>query len=174
MGIGAKECFSVLSSGIIVSINSKENREIAHFLSIEDNFSEFDETVSKIGFKLFGENGYFYMSRQENLSGVELDRFIDRHRKVFQSLSVLKKLFPSLNQSQTVKKSDFTAKYKENEDLQKMAEKIFKESDFENIKENIFKVLQKGGVLEQIANTQKDEYQVLNSIKYYMNILERI
>lgn len=179
MGITFKNCFEYLSSGNIASVNSKyEGREISHFLSDADNFTDFNEILSKIGFKLYGESGYWYMSRSENLKDIELKRFIDRHKEMFLTLSIVKELFPSLIQSQTIKKTDFTVKYKADKKveikLNKIALKIFKKDNVENIKDDVFNVLKKGGVLEQRDMQNKDEYTVLNGIKYYMNILEKI
>jgi hypothetical protein len=75
------EAFDVLSKGIVVSLNSDRYFEIANFLNIDENFEIFDGTVSAIGYRLIGENGYFYLSKNKRLDGHEIDSFISAHKK---------------------------------------------------------------------------------------------
>ena len=63
--------FSILSQGKIISMNSKEYEEYAYFLANDNSFEEMDELVRKIGYNLIRENGYFFMSKKEQMDSKE-------------------------------------------------------------------------------------------------------
>ena len=171
-----KEVFSVLSKGVMVSLNSKRYFEVANYLNIEENFKEASEVFEKIGFNLIGENGYFYLAKNEGLKANEIESFINTHKRLFVALSILKSLFPYLDSSQTIKQSQFLAKLTQKEDdliLQKL-HYLFGQKDLKSLTEELFTLLQKHYVIEKVDLKNKDEYIVLNALAYYLDILEGI
>ncbi len=171
-----KEVFSVLSKGVMVSLNSKRYFEVANYLSIEENFKEASEVFEKIGFNLIGENGYFYLAKNESLNTQELESFITTHKKLFVALSIVKSLFPYLDSSQTIKQSQFLTKLTQKEDdllLQKL-HFLFGQKDLKSFTEELFTLLEKHYVIERLDIKNRDEYIVLNALAYYLEILEGV
>ncbi len=171
-----KEVFSVLSKGVMVSLNSKKYFEVANYLGIEENFKEASEIFEKIGFNLIGENGYFYLAKNEALHSNEIESFINTHKRVFVALSIIKSLFPYLDVGQTLKLSDFLAKLsqKEDEHIRQKLAYLFDQKDRKSAAEELFALLEKHYILERNDIKDKDTYKVLNSLNYYLEILEGI
>ncbi len=169
-----KEVFSVLSRGVMVSLNSKKYFEVANYLSIEENFQEASEVFEKIGFNLIGENGYFYLAKNEALSKSEIESFINTHKRVFVALSIVKSLFPYLDVGQTIKLSDFLAKLsqKEDEHIRQKFAFLFDQTDRKSAAEELFTLLEKHYILERSDIKDKDAYRVLNALHYYLDMIE--
>ncbi|MFK5938305.1 MAG: hypothetical protein QM497_07910, partial [Sulfurimonas sp.] len=80
--MGIDEVFKVLSKGVMVSINSQKYHDIANFLMIDENFDESYELLNKLGFRLNGENGYFFISKKDSMNESERHSFLNSHKKV--------------------------------------------------------------------------------------------
>ena len=61
-----KEIFDILSKGGFISQNSISQHRSHLYDAIEDDFNDYQEYFSGIGFLLEGGNGYYYFSRTEN------------------------------------------------------------------------------------------------------------
>ena len=61
-----KEIFDILSRGGFISQNSVSQQQSILYDAIEDDFQQYQDYFSGIGFLLEGGNGYYYFSRQEN------------------------------------------------------------------------------------------------------------
>ena len=61
-----KEIFDILSKGGFISQNSISQQRSHLYDAIEDDFNDYQEYFSGIGFLLEGGNGYYYFSRTEN------------------------------------------------------------------------------------------------------------
>lgn len=61
-----KEIFDILSRGGFISQNSVSQQQSNLYDAIEDDFQQYQDYFSGIGFSLEGGNGYYYFSRQEN------------------------------------------------------------------------------------------------------------
>ena len=165
-----REVFEILSKGIIVSTNSKKYEKAARFLSIDENFEEFDKSVAKIGFYLVGENGYFYLSKP--LKRDEEEKFFNSHKDVILAIALLKKLFVHLEASHRIKKSDFIVRIKSKlNEVEDIIKALFKTTDIMEVNDKLFNLLEKNSVLENISG---EEYTVLNSVYYYLDIVEGI
>ena len=166
--------FKVMMKGVIVSRNSAKYGEIATFLLNEENCIAYEEVLQTLGYELNGENGYFYLSKTETLSGDEIDQFIQSHREVFMLISILKQLLPHTRSRSTIKYTEFVAEFeaKRDEHLEKKWHYIFKDSDLKNSSEKFFERLTKEFIVEKIDKNDKDSYRVLNSIDYYLSFLE--
>ena len=176
MAIGLDEVFKVLSKGVIVSINSQKHLEVAKFLMMEENFDELFKILKKLGFTLNGENGYFYVSKKENMNEGELASFLNNHKNILMAIAILKQLFPYLDRGSVLKQTDFIVSYKQKEDarLQQKMEYVFKSKDLKDLVEKFFDLLEKNYVLEKKDNDSKDEYLVLSSIEYYSKIVQSV
>ena len=60
------KAFEILSQGKIISANSSEYVELVNMLLIDSFFNELKEVLDTIGYKLIGEDGYFYLAKKEN------------------------------------------------------------------------------------------------------------
>lgn len=174
--MGIDEVFKVLSKGVMVSINSQKYHDIANFLMIDENFDETYELLNKLGYRLNGENGYFYISKKESMNEAELQSFLNNHKKVLISIAILKKLFPYLDRGSILKQTDFIYHYKQKDDalLEQKFEYIFETKDFKDIVERFFDLLEKNYIIEKKDSDSKDEYLVLSSLEYYLKIVQSV
>jgi hypothetical protein len=165
-----KDVFEVLSKGYIISNNSKKFENYARFLSDDENFDELNRIVNKLGFYLVGENGYYYLSKPLSLE--ESDKFFNSHKDVILAIALVKRLFIHLDVSHKIKQSDFIIRYKDKEDSVKdIAKALFKSEDVMEIKDKLFNLLERNFVFERLTT---DEYFVLNSFNYYVDIVESL
>lgn len=174
MAVGLDEVFKVLSKGVMISINSQKYLDIAKFLMIDENFEELEDLLKKIGFRLNGENGYFYISKLEKMSDNALHSFLNNHKNVIVSIAILKQLFPYIDRSHVLRQSDFIhqLKQKDDETLHQKFEFLFHTSDQMLIVDKFFELLEKSFVIEKKKVESRDEYLVLSSIEYYAKIIE--
>jgi len=174
--MGIDEVFKVLSKGVIISINSQKYLDIAKFLMIDENFDEMQDILKKLGFNLNGENGYFFISKKDNMNDAELNSFLNNHKNILISIAILKQLFPYLDRGSILKQTEFIVKYKQKEDalLEQKFEYIFKTKDLKDVVEKFFELLEKNYILEKKDSDSKDEYLVLSSIEYYTKIVQSV
>ncbi len=176
MAVGIDEFFKVLSKGVMIAIRSRKYLDIANFLMIDENFDELFAILKKLGFTLNGENGYFYISKKENMNEAELNSFLNNHKNILISIAILKQLFPYLDRGHILKQTDFIVHYKQKEDalLEQKFEYIFKTKDLKDIVEKFFDLLEKNYILEKKENDSKDEYLVLSALEYYTKIVQSV
>jgi hypothetical protein len=173
--IGA-ETFEVLSKGIVVSLNSDRYFEIANFLNIDENFEIFDDIISAIGYQLIGENGYFYLSKNRRLDSGEMDSFISTHKKTIIAISILKEIYPLISAGDVISFVEFVKDMhtKESDLIQQKMHFLFDNLDEKSAGEEFFKLLERNFVIERINSKDKNSYKVLNSIGYFVNIVESV
>jgi hypothetical protein len=160
--------FDVLSKGIIVSTNSSKYKEIASYLLDEENFNNFNSIISKLGFYLVGENGYFYLSKE--LNSTEEEKFFNSHKQIILAIAQLKKVFVHLDKGHKIKKSEFIKRFDSKKD-EKIIKALFDTGDLMEITDKLFNLLERNFVLESKSS---DEYIVLNAINYYLDIVNAI
>ena len=170
------EVFEVLSKGVVVSLNSDRYFEIANFLNIDENFVIFDDIVSAIGYQLIGENGYFYLSKNRRLDSSEMDSFVTTHKKSIIAISILKEIYPLISAGDTILFVEFIKdmQTKESDLIQQKMQFLFDDMDEKSASEEFFKLLEKNFILERISTKDKNSYRVLNSIGYFVNIVESV
>ncbi len=174
--MGIDEVFKVLNKGVMVSLGSKKYHDIVNFLMIDENFDELSQILFKLGYRLNGENGYFYISKKENMSEVELNSFLKNHKNILVCIAILKQLFPYLERGTILKQTDFIYQYKQKSDalLEQKFEYIFETKDLKDIVERFFDLLEKSFIIEPKESGSKDEYMILSSIEYYVKIVESV
>jgi hypothetical protein len=170
------EVFEILSKGIVVSLNSDRYFEIANFLNVDDNFEIFDEIVNQIGYQLIGENGYFYLARKRRMESAEIESFVTAHKRVILAISILKEIYPLISAGDTITFVDFVKdmQAKESDLVHQKMQALFDAIDERSAVEEFFKLLEKHFVLESIRQQDKNSYRVLNSIGYFVAIVERV
>ncbi len=161
--------FEILSKGVIISTNSNRFIKEATWLMEDDNFNSLNNTLNKIGLYLIGENGYFYLSK--DLKSDEEDRFFNSHKQLILAIAQLKKVFVHLDKGHKIKKSEFIKRFEVKKD-EKIIKALFDTDDLMEITDKLFNLLEKNFVIE--GKNKKDEYLVLNSIRYYLDIVDAI
>ncbi|NPA87433.1 MAG: hypothetical protein GXO01_01885 [Epsilonproteobacteria bacterium] len=160
--------FEILSRGIIISSNSSKFHQEATWLMEDENFEKLNRTLNKIGLYLIGENGYFYLSK--DLKPDEEEKFFNSHKALILAIAQLKKVFVHLDKGQKIKKSEFIKRFEIKKD-EKIIKALFDTDDLMEITEKLFNLLERSYVIE---SKSKDEYNVLNSINYYLDIVDAI
>ena len=160
--------FDILSKGIIISTNSSKFKNEAMYLLDEENFKSFNELLNRLGFYLVGENGYFYLSK--DLKADEEEKFFNTHKDIILAIAQLKKVFVHLDKGHKIKKSEFIKRFDSKKD-ERIIKALFNSNDVIEITDKLFNLLEKNFVLEAKS---KDEYLVLNSIDYYLDIVNSI
>ena len=86
------KAFEILSQGKIISANSSEYVELVNMLLIDSFFNELKELLDTIGYRLIGEDGYFYLAKKSKLSNSEQQIFIQKNRELIIAISLLRQL----------------------------------------------------------------------------------
>jgi hypothetical protein len=169
------QIFGILSKGVIISINSDKYHEMANYLSIDENFEAFNETINEIGYRVVGENGYFYLSKNEKLENSEVENFISFHKKTIVAIAILKQIYPLIASGDIISFTDFIVEFekKSNSDIEDKLNYLFS-SDKKTQIEEFFKLLEKNFIIEKISQKDKNSYKVLNSINYFIKIVESV
>jgi len=161
--------FEILSKGVIISTNSSKFQKEASWLMEEENFESLNRTLNKIGLYLVGENGYFYLSK--DLKADEEEKFFNSHKQLILAIAQLKKVFVHLDKGHKIKKSEFIKRFEAKKD-EKIIKALFDTSDIIEVTDKLFNLLERFYVIENRG--KKDEYFVLNSINYYLDIVDAI
>jgi hypothetical protein len=169
------QIFDTLSKGVIISINSDKYHEMANYLSIDENFEAFNETINEIGYKVVGENGYFYLSKNEKLENSEVENFISFHKKTIVAIAILKQIYPLIASGDIISFTDFIVEFEKklNPDIEDKLNYLFS-SDKKTQIEELFKLLEKNFIIEKISQKDKNSYKVLNLINYFVKIVESV
>jgi hypothetical protein len=160
--------FDILSKGVIISSNSSKFKDEAMWLMDDENFNSLNATLNKLGLYLVGESGYFYMSK--DLKSDEFDKFFNQHKSLILAIAQLKKVFVHLDKGHKIKKSEFIKRFESKKD-EKIIKALFDTDDLMEITDKLFNLLERNFVIEA---KNKDEYLVLNSINYYLDIVDGI
>jgi len=173
--------FDELSKGRIISSNANKDIEYSNLLINEDFFNEMNSVVDKIGYKLIGENGYYYLAKKGRLTTQEHNSFITLHKDTILAISFLTQLNSRLDKKSIISYVETIATYstiKANdsaikEKLTHLSWMKNKDDDRDMI-EQLFKNLEKVGVIEKIDSNNSNEYKVLDAYAYYISIVDTL
>ena len=175
------KAFDVLSQGKIVSSNSTKHNELANMLLTDSFFEEVSEVLGRIGFRLIGESGYFYISKKGKLNSTEQQSFIKNNRDLIVAISFLRQLYPRLDRGSHISFMDGVANYMntKREDSSIRDKLVYfswiKDKDDEkSMMEQLFKHLEDKGVIERVHESNTDKYKILDAINYYLSIVDSI
>ncbi len=161
--------FDILSKGVIISTNSSKFIKESRWLLDEDNFNSFNFLLNRLGFYLVGERGYFYLSKE--LKASEEEKVLNAHKNIILAIALLKRVFLHLDKGHRIKKSDFIKRFESKKD-EAIVKVLFDSDDLIEITDKLFNLLEKNYILEKVS--KQDEYLVLNSIDYYLDIVDGI
>ncbi len=171
------EIFNELKSGKIISINSdkKELQRVIKYLQDDGKLFKINEALSVIGYEIKANEGYFYLSKDGEFQESELEKFINRHKKAFLSIAILKMVFSNIPSE--IRFSKFTEELLSKDDkkpfeyLESLTEI---KDDYKTMTEKLFKELVIANVIERIDEENKDRYKLLNGFNYYLKILDNL
>lgn len=175
------KAFEILSQGKIISANSSDYVELVNMLLIESFFNELKDVLDIIGYRLIGEDGYFYIAKKRKLTSGEQQSFIQKNRELIVAVSLLRQLYPRIDRGsiiyflQTV--SEYMSIKKENENIKDKLSYfswIKNKDDEKEMFEQFFKYLEDRNIIEKENINNTDKYKVLNSISYYISIVESV
>lgn len=173
--------FSMLSRGKIISMNSKVYEEYAYFLANENNFEEMDEIIRKIGYTLIGENGYFFISKKDQMDSKERAMFVKEHKDIILAIAITRLLHPRKDRGSLISFIETAAEYeayKRNDiTILEKLKRLSSTKNYENEKvmlEQMFLLLEKANVIEKIAPNNDNDYKILDAIEYYISIVDKL
>lgn len=175
------KAFEILSKGKIISSNSSEYTELAHMLLTESFFNELSELLNQIGYRLIGENGYFYIAKRGKLNAKEQQEFINRHQESILYIAFLRYIYPRVDRGSIISLTETIAEYSNlkskdstiQERLIQFSSVKNREDEFSML-EHLFKYLKERNLFEQVTEDNKDKYKVLDSINYYLSIVDSV
>ncbi|WP_294966696.1 hypothetical protein [Sulfurimonas sp.] len=173
--------FETLSEGKIISANSSQHSDIANMLLTDSFFDEVNELVNQIGYRLNKEGGYFYISKKKKLTAQEQQAFLSKNRDLIVAIAFLRHLYPRIDRGSTVSFVDTVVTYgNAKRDDSSIKDKltyfswIRNKDDEKGMMEQLFKHLEDRNVIEKVQNSNTDKYKVLDSINYYLSIVDSI
>lgn len=175
------KAFEILSQGKIISSNSSNYVELANMLLTDSFFNELKDVLEVIGYRLIGEDGYYYIAKKGKLTSSEQQTFIQRNREIIIAVSFLRQLYPRLERGSVIYFLDIVAEYinvkKENDNIKDKLSYfswIKNKEDEKQMLEQLFKYLEDKNIIEKENINNSDKYRVLNSISYYISIVESV
>lgn len=144
-------------------------------------FAEVDELVNKIGFRLIGENGFFYMAKKKKMSFTEQELFINRHRTLIVAIAFLRRLHPRLDRGNVISFIDTVVSYdniKSDDssirDKLVFCSKVINKEDDRTMIEQLFKLLEDRNIIEKVQVNNSNQYKILDAVNYYLSIVDSI
>ena len=175
------KAFDILSQGKIISSNSAGYSELSNMLLNDSFFNELNELISKIGYRLIGEGGYFYISKKSKLTATEQLSFINRHRDIIIAIAFLRELYPRLDRGDIISFLDTAVNYsntkKENNSIKERLiyfSWIKNKDDEKSMLEQLFKHLEDKSIIEKVNDNNSDKFKVLDAINYYLAIVDSV
>jgi hypothetical protein len=114
-----KDIFDILSRGGFISQNSVSQQISNLYDAIEDDFQQYQDYFSGIGFLLEGGNGYYYFSRSENK--VELADKVQRMAEWIDRIDFLKTFNTAFGSGFTFSKSNILEQFSSDIELKEKA-----------------------------------------------------
>jgi len=175
------KAFRLLSQGKIISMNSKEYEEYAYYLANDNNFEEIDELVRKIGYNLVRENGYFYMSKKDQMDNKERITFVKEHKDIILAVAIIRVLHPRKDRGASISFIETAAEYeafkRNDSNILEKLKRLSSTKNYENEKvmlEQMFSTLEKGNVIEKVSSSNDNDYKILDAIDYYLTIVDKV
>ena len=165
-----KEIFDILSKGGFISQNSISQQRAHLYDAIEDDFSDYQEYFSGIGFLLEGGNGYYYFSRAENR--VDLTDKVQRLAQWIDRVDFLKTFNNTFASGFTFRKSNILEKFSSDIELKEKARNLY--ADVKTNEEKMDKLigdLERMGFVE-LENELDGTYKVTAAFHYIEELID--
>jgi len=175
------KAFEILSQGKIISANSSAYSELSNMLLTDSFFNELGELLHQIGYRLIGENGYYYIAKRSRLTADEQQSFINKHQKSIVAIAFLRYIYPRLDGGTIISKIALSGEY-HNLKLKDSTIKdqlaylswVKNKEDESSMIDEFFKYLEKQEINERIEVDNRDKFKVLDAMNYYISIVESI
>ena len=112
-----KDIFDILSRGGFISQNSVSQQISNLYDAIEDDFQQYQDYFSGIGFLLEGGNGYYYFSRSENK--------VERMAEWIDRIDFLKTFNTAFGSGFTFRKSNILEQFSSDIELKEKARHLY-------------------------------------------------
>jgi len=175
------KAFEILSQGKIISANSSTYTELSNMLLTDSFFNDLKDALEIIGYKLIGEDGYYYIAKKGKLTANEQQLFIQRNREIIIAVSFLRQLYPRLEKGSVINFLNTVAEYistkRENASIKDKLlyfPWIKNREDEKEMLEQLFKYLESKNIIEREHENNSDKFRVLNAISYYISIVESV
>ena len=165
-----KEIFDILSRGGFICSNSVRRQTKTIYDAIEDNYEEYREYYSRIGFNLESGNGYYYFTRQE--SRVELDAKLDRFVRWIDRLDFLKTFNNVFGPGFTFRTSNILEQIAADMELKEKAMHLYAEKlKLDEVVDKLVDELEKVGFVEK-ENELDGTWKVTSAFHYIEELVD--
>ena len=167
-----EEIFNILSKGNFISIDSLNPLHKKLYDLIEDNFEEYYDYYSGIGFILEGGDGYWMFTRRE--SKADMSRKLDSLCKWIDYLDFIKTFDATFGPGYEFSGRDITVKIASDVELKDKALKLFKgKRNYEEIIEKLIKEMTDIGFIELLSEMEMT-YKVTSAYNYIEGLVDCI
>ena len=165
-----REIFDILSRGGFICSNSVRRQTKTIYDAIEDNYEEYREYYSGIGFNLESGNGYYYFTRQE--SRVELDAKLDRFVRWIDRLDFLKTFNNVFGPGFTFRTSNILEQIAADMELKEKAMRLYAEKlKLDEVVDKLVDELEKIGFVEK-ENELDGTWKVTSAFHYIEELVD--
>jgi len=177
------KAFEILSQGKIISSNSSNSKytELSNMLLTDSFIDELRKILDLIGYEFIFENGYYYISKKGSLNSTEQKKFIQKNKELIVAVSFLRQLYPRCDKGSVISFLNTAQEYMNiKEEDSSIKDKlayfsfINNKEDEKGMLELFFKFLETNNILERQSIDNSDKYKILNSILYYISIVESL
>lgn len=165
MRTNTQKIFEKLSRGEFIPVDSVET-DIRHlFADIEENYEDYLDYFSEIGFCLERGKEYYYFSRTEGRASIE--QKLEAFSKWIDYLDFLKTYNPVFSAGFQFRKSEIVERIISATDyeLKDKAKKLFNKTNYTEIVDQLIKELVGIGFAE-LVNEQDETYKVTSAFNY--------
>ena len=165
-----KDIFDILSRGGFISQNSVSQQLSNLYDAIEDDFQQYQDYFSGIGFLLEGGNGYYYFSRSENK--VELADKVQRMAEWIDRIDFLKTFNTAFGSGFTFRKSNILEQFSSDIELKEKARHLY--TDLKTNDEKMDKLigdLQRQGFVE-LQDELDGTFKVTEAFHYIEELID--
>ena len=165
-----EEIFNLLSKGNFISIDSLNPFHKKLYDVIEDNFDEYYEYFSGIGFILEGGAGYWMFTRRDGKA--DMARKLEIFCKWIDYLDFIKVFDPAFGPGFEFSQHDIVVKLASDVELKDKALKLFKSKrTYDEIVEKLIKEMADVGFVELVSEIEKS-YKVTSAYNYIEGLVD--
>lgn len=167
-----EDIFNLLSKGGFISANSVSMQTKRLYDAIEEDFENYYEYYTGIGFYLEAGNGYYYFTRKE--TKVDLERKLEATLKWIDYLNFLKTYNSAFGSGFTFRAADILIQIGCNIDLKEKVSKLFSEKKkHTEVIDQLIKELKNMGFIEE-ENELDGTWKVLTAFQYIEELIDCI
>lgn len=167
-----RQVFEALSKGQFISSDSSVDTQRNIYKDIEDNYEDYSDYFSRIGFQLEQGDGFFYFSRKDTKAQLS-DKLI-RFSHWLDIVDLLKAWEPAFSPGFTFTKAQLLVKLDSDIELRDKAKAIYDKKDrFADIVDRLFEEMARMGYVEK-TDENSQRYMVVNAYHYLEELISMI